>query len=251
MDTNRLSLEERLKSARKQTGKNTEEIRDPNEIESVLKELCSSPLEKLVIPAEWDCLQNDIHRFEEYNNIFFKQHNVRFIDLIAMTSVDRDDDLCHSDDFAKEGVTDEADISTLSLQRLYRFYMSGLYARIVKFKINTIYDDLMRINYLSLRDYFLDRMQYDINVTFCQSILEKKLLADMTLMDIFDYIRNSVYVYWRPYQSVDKYTQDIRYSFALFNAVFYMPFKVMLNKMYMPDECDEYDYLMRVSFLSK
>lgn len=52
MDTNRLSLEERLKSARKQTGKNTEEIRDPNEIESVLKELCSSPLEKLVIPAE-------------------------------------------------------------------------------------------------------------------------------------------------------------------------------------------------------
>ena len=173
------------------------------------------------------------------------------IDLIAMTSVDRDDDLCHSDDFAKEGVTDETDISTLSLQRLYRFYMSGLYTRIVKFKINTIYDDLMRINYLSLRDYFLDRMQYDINATFCQSILEKKLLADMTLMDIFDYIRNSVYVNWRPYQSVDKYTQDIRYSFALFNAVFYMPFKVMLNKMYMPDECDEYDYLMRVSFLSK
>ena len=70
----------------------------------------------------------------------------------------------------------------------------------------------------------------------------------MTMSDIFLHIRNTAEQKWMPFFSLYDYVRDIRRSYKQLYDIFYVPFMELLEKEYMPEECTEYDYLMRVSF---
>ena len=224
-------------------------ITDPEQIGSILKAMCDVRLENALTLTDCEKIGDTIKLFEDQFRISFRDHNLRFIDLIAIISLEMENDLRNSDYFIKDGVTKECDIQSMSLHCLYRFFGFALInKKLSTGYINKAVGDFMNINFRALQKYFYEKYNCNIFSDFNPKFIKEFRDNSMTMSDIFLHIRNTAEQKWMPFFSLYDYVRDIRRSYKQLYDIFYVPFMELLEKEYMPEECTEYDYLMRVSF---
>jgi hypothetical protein len=240
----RMSLSERLTDVNNMRNG----ITDRDTIEAILMDLCNTPLEDVLSKTDYRKIRDDISFFENRFNIFFKNHKVRFKDLVCITSLRMDDDLADDDYFFSKGVTREDDIRTCSLYTLYNFFLMVVYYKFTSGKMNETMENFMQINYIAFYEYFVEKYGFYSKGRYDEIIESHPVPDSMTMAKVLSEMRFKTNKMWRPCDSVKEFTREIRNGYFLVDSILFAPFKLFVENRFIPEECDMFSYLMRVSY---